>query len=241
MLSKTQGLVLHHFNYSESAVIARVFTREGGLQSFLVQGARKPRSKIRLAMFEPITLVDLVYYKKDAGGLQYIKEVACPEPYKTIPANVVKTTLALFLSEFLLAVLKQSESTPNMFDFVKRSFSLLDQTSDSISNFHLVFLIELSKHLGFFPRNNYDEKNCYFSLKEGFYLPMKIDNHNCLNQEESLCFWNICSSDIQSSSKLTMGSSLRKVMVEKIIEYYTLHLQGIKEIKSHKVLEAVLH
>jgi DNA repair protein RecO (recombination protein O) len=138
-------------------------------------------------------------------------------------------------------VLKQSESTPNMFDFAKRSFSLLDQTSDSISNFHLVFLIELTKHLGFFPRNNYDKTNCYFSLNEGFYLPMKNDNHNCLNQEESLCFWKICTSDIQNASKLTIGSSLRKTMVEKIIDYYALHLQGIQEIKSHKVLEVVLH
>jgi len=241
MLSKSQGLVLHHFNYSESGVIVRVFTREAGLQSFLVQGARKPRAKIRLAMFEPLTMLDIVYYKKDSGSLQFIKEVACHEPYKSIPSNIVKTTVALFLAEMLLAMLNQSESTPSMYDFVRDSLNLLDQTQDSISNFHLVFLMELTKHLGFFPRNNYDERNCYFSLKEGFYLPMEKDGHNCLNKEESLCFWQICSSVVENTTGLPIGSLMRKVLMGKIIDYYAFHLQGIQEIKSHKVLEAVLH
>jgi len=241
MLSKSEGLVLHHFNYSETSVIVRVLTREAGLQSFLVPGAKKPRAKLRLAMFEPFTVLDLVYFKKGTDRLQYIKEASCPEPYKNISSNIIKTTISLFLAEVLLAVLKQSESTPDMYDYVKESLMLLDKTDERISNFHLVFLMALTKHLGFFPRNNFDEKNCYFSLTEGFYLPCEQDGQNCLNKEESHCFWDICQSSLENLQNLTIDSSKRKALLDKVIEYYALHLQGMKEIKSHKVLEAVLH
>lgn len=241
MLSKSEGLVLHYLHHSETSIIANVLTREAGLQSFYVRGAKKARAKFRLAMFEPLTALDMVYYKNDSGSLQYIKELNCREPYKTIPSAIVKTTVALFLAEVLLAVLKKSESTPCMYDYIKDSLVLLDKTEGNLSNFHIVFLMQLTKHLGFFPRNNFDEKNCFFSLKEGFYFPLEDNGQHCLNREFSKVFWQVCTSELEDSNKITVGQSTRSVLIEKIIEYYTLHLQGLKEIKSHKVLESVLH
>ncbi len=241
MLSKSEGLVLHYLNYSETSIIVSVLTREAGLLSFYVPGAKKTRAKFRLAMFEPLTILDLVYYKKDSSNLQYIKELVLKEPYKTIPSDIVKTTVSLFLAEVLLAVLKQSESTPGMYDSIKNSLCLLDKTQEGVSNFHLSFLMQLTGHLGFFPRSNFDDKNCYFSLKEGFYLPREQDGRVCLDRKNSEIFWLICMTSIEESNQIKIDSSTRKFLMEKIIEYYSIHLQGIKEIRSHKVLEAVFH
>ncbi len=240
MLSKSEGLVLRYLNYSETSIIAIVLTRESGLLSFYVKGAKKSRAKFRLAIFEPLTIVELVYYKKESTNLHFIKELTCKEPYKGIPSNLAKTAVSLFLAEILLAALKQSESTPIMYDYIRNALCFLDKTEEGVANFHLVFLMQLTRHLGFFPHNNFDAKNCYFSIKEGCYIPCKQDSQPCLDKESSEVFWKVCMAGLEDANHLEIDPATRKLFVEKIVEFYGFHLQGMKEIKSHKVLEEVL-
>ena len=67
MIEKSEGIMLRTVPYAESSVIARVYTRREGLQSFIMGGARGKSGKA--ALFQPLTLVDLVYYDKHQRGL----------------------------------------------------------------------------------------------------------------------------------------------------------------------------
>ncbi|MDX9941087.1 MAG: DNA repair protein RecO [Bacteroidales bacterium] len=241
MLEKTNGIVLHHFRYGETSVIARVFTREAGLQSFIVPGVRKARARIKQNVFQPLTLVELVIYRKEHGGLQHIREISCPEPWQSIPYDITRTTIAIFLAEMLSGVLKESDPSPGMFDYVKQALVFLDHHSGRIIDFHLVFLLQLSSHLGFSPRSNFDAHHPYFNLREGMYQSSYHGTEPCLDLELSSQFHNLSNCPLEELESLKIKGDQRKVLLHRIIDYYRMHLDGLKEIKSHLVLESVLH
>jgi DNA repair protein RecO (recombination protein O) len=241
MIEKTSGIVLHHFKYGETSVIAKVFTREAGLQSFIVPGVRKARARIHQNLFQPLTLVDMVIYRKERGGLQHIREINCPEPWQSIPCEITKTSIAIFLAEILMGVLKESDPSPAMFDFVRESLEFLDQQDGRIADFHLVFLLKLSSHLGFFPRSNFDERHCFFNLAEGLYQTVYYGPDICLDKELSRQFNALSNCNFGDLEGVYLKPTQRKALLHKMIDYYRLHLDGLKEIKSHHVLESILH
>ncbi|MBW6498166.1 MAG: DNA repair protein RecO [Bacteroidales bacterium] len=241
MIEKTSGIVLHHFSYGETSVIAKIFTREAGLQSFIVPGVRKAKARIKQNIFQPLTIVDMVIYRKERDGLQHIREITNPEPWQSIPYDITKTSIAIFLAEILSGVLKESDTSTAMFDFVKESLVFLDQAEGRIADFHLVFLLQLSGHLGFSPRNNFNEYCCFFNLAEGLYQTVYYGPEICLDKELSQQFTKLSKCGFGDLEGIHLKPEHRKTLLHKTIDYYRFHLEGLKEIKSHHVLESVLH
>lgn len=240
-MEKTSGIVLHHFSFRETSVIAKVFTREAGLQSFIVPGVRKAKARIRQNMFQPLTLVDMVFYRKPHGGLQHIRELSSPSQWQYIPFDISKTSIAIFIAEMLGKVLKESDAAPAMFDFVRNAIAFLDQHQGRNADFHLVFLLKLSRYLGFSPGNIFDEEHCFFCLHNGLFQTVDLGPELCLNKEQSRHFFELSNVGFDNLDEISLNSIQRKILLNRIIEFYRIHLTGLKEIKSHQVLESVLH
>jgi DNA repair protein RecO (recombination protein O) len=240
-MEKDHGLVIHTIKYGETGVVARIFTREGGLLSFMLRGVRKPKARIQNSLLQPLTQVDLIYARSQYGGLNYIKEIACNNPYRTIPYEIFKTTIALFLCELLSKTLKESDPNPDMFDFFKEGFDYLDQTSNPVKDFHLVFLVQMSRHLGFFPRNNFSQTHCYFNLREGIYQTSFEESEYLLDKELSGIFQKLTQCPITRLDQLDIKNAQRRQLLRKLVDYFRIHLAGFKELKSLQVLESVMH
>ena len=241
MLHATQGIVLHSFKYGDSGIIARILTPGLGLQSYLVQGARKSKSRIRTSLFQPLTLLDMVVYHKEKSGLQRIKEARCSHPFHTLATDIRKTTLAIFICEMLMNAFKHQEPQKEAFDFIFHAAQKLDNEEDNLSVFHMVFLLQLSKFLGFAPGKNYSDLKCFFNLKEGMYQSQYDNAILCLTREESNYFFRLSGANLQDTSKLAIPAAMRKILLQKTIDYYRYHMEGFKEIKSHHILESVFH
>ncbi len=241
MIQKTQGIVLHSFKTGETSLVARVLTRELGLQSYLVPGVRKPRARIRQHLFRPLTIVDMVVYHKEKEGLQRIREIHCPQPFESIPYHIAKSSIAIFLAEMLTRSLQKQQSSPSLFDFACEALRLLDQTTGKTADFHLVFLMQLSRFLGFQPRDNYDPRHPFFNLREGVYQDRPGQDQSCLNKELSLHFRSLMNTGIHDLPELSVPGGLRRALLQKTIDYYSYHLDGMQEIRSHSVLEMVLN
>ncbi len=240
MIEKTRGVVLHSLKYAETSVIIKVFTRSQGLQSYIVPGVRKTRSKTPNNLFQPLTIIDLVGYHKNKGGLQHLKEVSCAHPYASIPYDILKSSVAIFLSEMLVKSLKEGDANPNMLDYVTEALLYFDQISEKTADFHLYFLIQLSRFLGFQPRNNFDIHHCYFNLREGLFQRAFDNSSICMDKEQSFIFHQINTTGLQQLGKLPISSSLRRSLLIMTISYYSHHLEGFQGIKSHLILETVL-
>jgi len=239
MIEKDCGIVLHSFKYGETGMITRIYTRNFGLLSFIVSGVRKPRAKVQNSYLQPLTQVDIVFYYSDRGGLMHLKEISCPNPYSQMPFQIAKTSVALFLAEVLSKVLKVSDSNAQLFDYIKDSVNHLDSTPLTNPDFHLAFLMQLSRFLGFFPRNNFNAEQCYFNLAEGMYQKSFGGHDYWLDKEMSAVFDRLTLLSPTQMEPLALGREKRLLMLHKLLDYYRLHHPEVKEIKSLAVLEEV--
>lgn len=96
MLHKTRGIVFKVTDYAESSLIVQIYTEQFGLQSYIVNGAKKPRAKIHQSMLQPLYLLDMVVYHKAGGSVQRISELKNAPVLQSIPYDVIKSSIALF-------------------------------------------------------------------------------------------------------------------------------------------------
>lgn len=240
MIAKTEGIVLHGLKYGDTSLIVRIFTRELGSQSYVVKGVRKAKSRLRQSLFQPLTLLSMEVYHKANSDLQHIREVGISQILHHIPGDMVKTSIVVFLAEILSKTLRNQEPSGELFDFIRDSVVMLDKTEGRIADFHLVFLIRLSRFLGFEPRNNFDENHRYFNLREGLFQHMPGQGEDCMREDLSKDFHAISQAQLDELECLKINPTHRRELLEQTINYFRHHLDGMQEIRSHSVLAMVL-
>ena len=240
MLSKTQGIVLNKVKFGDSGFVLKVYTANFGLQSFLIQGIRKKNAKLKANLFQPLSLLDLVIYRKENSTLHRIKELKSNFPFTSIPYDIVKSSLALFITEVLINTIKEEEKNPALFDFLIHGIKILDLHQSNIANFHLLFLSKLSRHLGFYPTGDFEKGNNYFDLQEGSFVAQQPIHPHFLDEEYAQIFNTILGINFEALNSINITKEQRKYLLEQLVNYYQFHLSETKKIQSHKVLEEVM-
>lgn len=240
MLHKTRGIVFKVTDYAESSVIVQVYTEKFGLQSYIVNGAKKPKAKIHRNMLQPLHLLDMVVYHKNTGSVQRIAELKNSPLLQSIPYDVIKSSLVMFLNEVLYKSVKQQNGDENLFQFIFHSIELLDQQTASPANFHLVFLLRLSRYLGFYPDRNKPDGADYFDMKDGVFTKYKPENWQYLSPPHTENFFQLLKFGFEHIDNIHLKNDERRYLLNKLLEYYALHVEGFGNIRSHEVLEEVL-
>ncbi|SMO37673.1 DNA repair protein RecO [Solitalea koreensis] len=240
MLQKTRGIVLKTTNYSESSIVAQIFTEKFGVQSYMVNGVRKTKAKNSANLFQPLNLLELVVYNKASGGIQRISEIRNTPVYMNIPFDIVKGSLLMFLNEMIYKSFKQETEDSQLFEFVFNSIQFLDLYQGNPANFHLLFLIRLSKYLGFYPDNSYAATSHYFDLKNGVFLKSQPLHPQYISQPYSNFVAQLLNIHFEDLENLTINAAQRKVLLQALIDFYHLHIDGMGIIYSHEVLEEIL-
>ena len=241
MLHKTQGIALKVTNYSDSSIVVHLFTEIFGMQAYLVNGARKPKARISANLFQPLQPLDLVVYHKDGNGLQRIKEVRPLPLLKKIPLDISKGSVSLFLNEILYKVLRQQSPDPFLFTFIQQSIIWLDETDLRLANFHLIFLIKLSRFLGFLPLQQNNRQLPYFDLLDGVFCSIPPAHTHVLQEPHTSLLLQLLQSDFDTSSQIRMTKEDRKHLVEKLLEFYRLHTENFGQVHSLYILEEVFN
>ncbi|TFV93720.1 DNA repair protein RecO [Algoriphagus kandeliae] len=151
MIRKTEGIVISCIRYQESSVIVKIFTRELGFKSYIVNSVRKAGNKSKIALYQPMTMLDLVVYEKEGAGLQRISEAKTNHPYQLIPFDFRKTSIALFVAEAISKSIYENYQNEWLFDWIKKSLIHLDLPNIELRHYPHAFLIQLAKFLGFGP------------------------------------------------------------------------------------------
>lgn len=238
MLSKTKGVVLHSTKYSDTSWIVTMYTEMYGRTSFMVRGVTNKRSTTKAAFFQPLSLVDMDLFYNPAKEIHSIKDIRIDLPLTGIPFDPVKNAIALFISELLFRSIKHSSPDENLFLFLCQSIEVLDCTHDVPANFHLIFMLKLTRFLGFEPHLNTDSGK-YFDLINGEFMSVKpLHAHYVANaQAENLC--RIDEIDYFNMNELTLSRTQRGEVLKTLIEYYRLHISGFHGLNSLAVLQSI--
>lgn len=240
MLHKTRAIALKVTNYSENSVVAQLFTEEFGIQSYLINGARKPKAKIHINMLQPLHLLDMVVYHKDTGALQRIKEATSSPILQQIPMDITKSSVAIFLNEILYKVLKQQQPDPHLFNFIQQSILWLDQTDKPIHNFHLCFLMKLSRFLGYMPTAP-DKPLTYFDLVDGIFTNFAPAHTYSLQDPHTQMFHTVLNISYEHAHTIQMTHQDRIYLLSQIINFYKLHTENFGTVNSLQILEEIFH
>lgn len=233
----TKAIVLSSIKYADSSLIVRCFTLEEGVKSYMVKGVLKSKKSIlKAGYFQPLTQLKIVANHNNKGRLNSFKEVAISNPYFSIYTSIYKQTIAMFLSEILNQTIKEEEKNEALFSYFETSFSWLD-THDQISNFHLLFLVNLTRFLGFYPDISQISKN-NFNLLEGVFTNSK-EGGNLIVGSELIGFKKLFGINFDNINCLSFSKNERQQIIKIIIKYYELHLEGFRSPKSLSVLESV--
>ncbi|CAN5349789.1 DNA repair protein RecO [soil metagenome] len=240
MLTNTRGIVFHTVPYSDSRIICKMYTEHSGVESFILTISRSKKAKIKNNLLQPLTQLDLVVDYRGKGGLQSVRELSCSTPYQHLQEDIIKTSIALFLAEVLYKSVKEEEANEQLYSFIANSLHILDLQEEGVANFHLVFLLQLTKFLGFYPQPNFAGEKSIFDLRDGVFRDKFPDHLHYLDAPEARMLERLCGLTYSNMEFFPLSGEMRRIMVKHILRYYDLHLHNMHEVKSHEVLEVVL-
>ena len=242
MIVKTKAIVLTSIKYGDADLIVKCYTEEG-LKTYLIKRIFKSKSKkssaakkLNIAYFQPLTHLNLTANHNNKGNLNSIREVGVSYLYQSVATDILKQSIALFLAEVLSFTLKEEEKNEILFQYIETSLIWLDNHSNT-ANFHLLFLLNLSKYLGFYPEIK-DLKPSYFDLMEGVFTNNKPLT-DYVTGDKLILYKSLFGINFDAIERLQLNAKTRIILLEILLHYYKLHIPGFKTPKSLNVLKNV--
>ena len=221
MIISSRGIVFSQINYGETSIITRIFTETQGVQSYIVNSVRSSRSKQNPANYQPLTLLEVVAYhqpNRELHRLSDAKIVYTPQTFH----QVKKSTILIFLAEILSKVLRhETDENLTLFTFIWNSIIAFDKI-DNHENFHVSFLIRLTKYLGFDLSTQKELKNLSHGDPKIFNFLLEISGENYFKS-------------------YPINGDTRNKLLASLLNEYRKHIEHLTEIKSLKVLNTVFH
>lgn len=240
MLLTTKGIVLHSLKYSETSIIVRIYTEACGLRSYLFKGIRSPKSKTKAGLFQPLTLLEVTANLREKSSLHTSKEVRLAQPYLSLPFDIRKSSVALFINELLYKAIREEEVNNELFEYLWKVCLLLDSEENNLNCFALVFTAELTRYLGIQPQPGFNEKKQVFNLNESQFQSIIPDNEAYILPELGKYFDSLISTPIEEQDSLHFKPAIRRSLLDSLLLYYQIHIPGFRAMNSHHILHSVL-
>jgi len=233
----TKAIVISAIKYSDTSIIVKLYTKEVGLVSYLLKGILKSKKgKLKIAYFQPLTQLNIVASHQKNRNLQILKEAQVIHVYNSLHTTIVKQSIVMFVSEILSSAIQEEENNSLLYDYLERSFIWFD-SHEHISSFHLLFLLNLTKFLGFYPDTSNSNLNG-FHLEEGLFTE-NMNEKEIIKADELIQFKKLLGINFDSVENINFTKIQRQKLLQTLIRYFELHLGGFRKPKSLAVLETV--
>lgn len=237
MLQKTVGIVLHTLKYNDTSNIVDIYTRENGRASFLVSVPRSRKSAVKTVLFQPLSMIEFEADYRPMSNLYRIKEAKSWHPFRTLPYDPYKSSIAMFLAEFLYRALREEAENGPLFAYLEHSIRWLDECDRSFSNFHLVFLMRFSRFLGLYPNTEDYREGCFFDMLNACFVSVQPLHGAFLKPEEASRINLLMRMNYETMHLFTMSRLERNRCLIIMNDYYRLHLPDFPVLKSLDVLK----
>lgn len=237
MLESSKAIVLSKIRYKDHDLIVKCFTEDFGIKNFLLKGVLKSKKgKLKPAYFQVLSILNIDAEYKNNRSLHYIKDVKLNYQYVTAHTDMIKSSIMMFLAEILSTILIEEEKNEALYNFIETALIWFDE-NDTYSNFHFIFLIEITKYLGFYPEIPNASSVC-FNLEDGKFYNERVGSYYI--EGIYLTFLkDLLGIKFDSTKMLNINLSQKREFLNMILLYFKLHLDGFKTPKSLSVLNQV--
>ena len=237
MLMKSEAIVLHTLKYGESKMIVDMFTKSWGRLSFIVPLPKTSKSRIKKQYFQPMTLLEIECEVRQRMQLQKLSDARLLTPYVSIFLSPEKLAISMFVAEFLYHSLRAEQQNEPLFDYIADSVQWLDMAEEGYANFHLTFLMRLSRFLGFYPNlENYEEQSV-FDLRSGCFSVQVPLHRDFLLPNEAKIILQLMRMDFPTMHLFQLSRHDRHRIMDVLLLYYKQHLPDFPDMKSLAVLQ----
>lgn len=237
MLVKTEAIVLHAIKFGESRLIVDMFTREVGRVSFAVPIPKTSKGRLKKQYFQPMTLLEVECDVRQRDQLQKLKDARLLAAYASIPFSPEKLALSLFTAEFLCHALRAEQQNEPLFVYLYDSMQWLDMIDTGFANFHLTFLIRMSRFLGFYPNLDDYVRGCIFDLRTATFSLQVPTHRDFLQPDDAQRIHTLMRMDFPTMHLFRLSRQERNRITEVLLHYYQLHIPQFPELKSLDVLK----
>ena len=239
MLSKNNSIVLSKIKYRDYDLIVKCYTQQRGIVSYILRGVLKSKKgQTKTVYFQPLSQLQIEESYKPNQSLHSIREVKLNYVYKSLHSNIYKSSIVLFLSEILSNVLKEEEKNEDLFNYIETALQYLD-SEDQFSNFHLLFLLKLTRYLGFQPENS-ESDFPFFNLETGVFENTNSGIYS-ISGENLTLLKRLLGINFDALNTIKINGKQRQEFLNMLLYYFELHLGGFKKPKSLQVLNEVFH
>lgn len=237
MLVRTQAIVISALKYGEADLIVKAYTLSDGLKTYMLKGVLKSKKgKFKASMFQSLTRLEIIANHRGADRMEYLKDAKVVNSYQSIYTHPVKMTMAIFLAEMLKNTIKEEEGNPQLFNYLEYSFEFLDG-ADKIASFHLLFLLNLTRYLGFRPEMQ-NQDLPVFNLLDGIFQDIPTNDY-CMEGRNVDLLKSLLGTDFDALQHIKMNQTFRNEFLNMLLLYYELHIEGFHKPKSLKVLKEI--
>lgn len=240
MLRKSRAVVLRVIKYSDATLIVDTYTETEGRRSFALRIPKTRKASVKPAIFVPMALLQIEW--DDHGGASRLVRIRAARPdvvYSSIPYSPAKAAIAMFLAEFLTATLREAGSDGELFDFIGSSLLWLDAAQANCANFHVVFLLRLSRFLGLQPNLESFARGRYFDMQGGTFVSLRPASPMALPPDEARLLPRLMRLGYDAAARLHVSRAARARALQAIIQYYSLHIPAFPRLKSPEILGEV--
>ena len=238
---KARGIVLHTIKYGDSGLVAWVLTDVGGRLTYMVRGVRSSRGRgNRAALLQPMFLVEFEGLESPRAEMHRFREMRAAVPLRSLPFDVRKSTVALFMAEMLYRLVREVEANSPLFDFVWGAVCALDALEEAagVANFHLWFMVGFARHLGLFPGNEWAD-GWWFDIREGLFTPIEPRHGNCFSREAAALLGKLMTARADEITMLALNRTARAGFMNSMLAYFGYHLDAAGDIRSVDILREV--
>ncbi len=234
MFTPTKAIVLRRIRYSDADLITKCYTASDGLKSYMLRGVLKSKKgKLKAAMFQPFSQLEIIARHKNKGTLETIKEAKITAINPSIRSNIQKTSMAIFLAEVIQNAVQEEEQNTALYDFLERAIAWLE-THDRVANFHLYFLVAFTEYLGIYPDQAGNSAN-FFNLRQGYFETTASDQYAITGTNCEL-LKQLMQAQPDAILSLKLNQEIRQKFILFILSYYQIQLEGFRQPQSLEVL-----
>ena len=241
MNKKTEGIVLRTLKHQDANLITTVYTREFGIKSFIIKGYRSTRARKRHSYFQPMSIIDIVFFEKENRGIQKITESKLAHHLNEIQAHPTKLSLGLAIVEIFYDTVKEEEQNYPIYDLLRSAILMLDQSPRRLIQIFIYYLLHHTRQLGFFPNDMSEGSNLVsFDTKSGIFRAASNDADLIAHFLRRFVYSQLIPlPDPYSCQQITFDSNIKKFLIKTLFEYYESHIEGFKYPQTMKVFAEV--